>query len=67
MSPISVVIAGYARSPFHFARKGALVDIEALLSALVGGVVVHRVVDFLPGTQHGALVVDGGFLLLCLA
>lgn len=40
---------------------------EALLAALVGGVVVHRVVDFLPGTQHGALVVDGGFLLLCLA
>ncbi|MGU2526056.1 thiolase family protein, partial [Pseudomonas aeruginosa] len=41
MSPISVVIAGYARSPFHFARKGALVDIrpDDLAAAVLKGLV----------------------------
>lgn len=41
MSPISVVIAGYARSPFHFARKGALVDIrpDDLTAAVLKGLV----------------------------
>ncbi|MGC4011746.1 MAG: thiolase family protein [Pseudomonas sp.] len=28
MTMTSVVIAGYARSPFHFARKGALIDVR---------------------------------------
>jgi len=43
----SVVIAGYARSPFHFAKKGALVDVrpDDLAAQTVKGLVARSGLD----------------------
>lgn len=43
----SVVIAGYARSPFHFAKKGALIDVrpDDLAAQTVKGLVARSGVD----------------------
>lgn len=43
----SVVIAGYARSPFHFARKGALIDVrpDDLAAQTVKGLVARSGLD----------------------
>jgi acetyl-CoA acyltransferase len=42
----SVVIAGYARSPFHFAKKGALARVrpDELLAAVIAGLVERSAV-----------------------
>jgi len=43
----SVVIAGYARSPFHFAKKGALIDVrpDDLAAQTVKGLVARSGLD----------------------
>jgi acetyl-CoA acyltransferase len=43
----SVVIAGYARSPFHFAKKGALIDVrpDDLAAQTVKGLVARSGID----------------------
>ncbi|MFS2127376.1 thiolase family protein [Pseudomonas sp. Pseusp97] len=43
----NVVIAGYARSPFHFAKKGALIDVrpDDLAAQTVKGLVARSGVD----------------------
>lgn len=43
----SVVIAGYARSPFHFAKKGALIDVrpDELAAQTVKGLVARSALD----------------------
>ncbi|MBD9503792.1 thiolase family protein [Pseudomonas sp. BGr12] len=47
MTMTSVVIAGYARSPFHFAKKGALVDVrpDDLAAQTVKGLVARSGLD----------------------
>ncbi|MBD9579645.1 thiolase family protein [Pseudomonas sp. PDM23] len=47
MTMTSVVIAGYARSPFHFAKKGALIDVrpDDLAAQTVKGLVARSGVD----------------------
>src|SRR5690606_26033347 len=43
----SVVIAGYARSPFHFARKGGLVNLrpDDLAAQILNGLVARLALD----------------------
>jgi acetyl-CoA acyltransferase len=43
----SVVIAGYARSPFHFAKKGALAKVrpDELAAQVIGALVEHSKID----------------------
>ncbi|MFV3369344.1 thiolase family protein [Pseudomonas sp. NY15435] len=47
MTMTSVVIAGYARSPFHFAKKGALIDVrpDDLAAQTVKGLVARSGLD----------------------
>ena len=44
---MKAVITGYARSPFHFARKGALAEVrpDTLAAQVVGGLLARTDLD----------------------
>ena len=52
----SVVIAGYARSPFHFAKKGALTRVrpDDMCAQVIAGLVVRTKID--PATLEDVIV-----------